>query len=84
MQWTAGLFRSREIIRARQHGITRKNPCVFCADPKNPRVFHRPRKPLLVKISDPKKSLGPPPRHTHTHTPSSVKYVSGTPGDVGL
>ena len=36
----------------------KKNPCVFFATPKNPCVFHRPKKTILVKISDPKKSLG--------------------------
>ena len=56
--------------------ITQKNPLVLFSQPKkmplfffatqkNPGVFHRPKKPLLDKISDPKKNHSdpPPPRH---------------------
>ena len=42
--------------------VTQKNPTILNIDPK---------KLLLAKISDPKKSLGPP---------LSLKYVSGAPG----
>ena len=40
---------------------TQKNPRVVFATQKNPGVFHRPQKnSLLAKMSDPKKSVGPP------------------------
>ena len=41
----------------------KKIPLLFFATQKNPAIFHRPKKSLLAKISDPKKSLGPPPHH---------------------
>ena len=41
---------------------TQKNPCYFFSLPKKILVsFIDPKKSLLAKISDPKKSLGPPP-----------------------
>ena len=55
---------------------TQIHPFVFSVTQKNPGVFHRPKKSLWAKISDPRKSLGPPP-------PSpSLKYVSGAPGTI--
>ena len=39
---------------------TPQYPFVFMATQKNPGVFHRPKKSLLAKISDPKKSFDPP------------------------
>ena len=44
------------------------------ATQNNPGVFHRPQKEsLLAKIPDPRKF--------QTRTPSSLKYVSGAPGE---
>ena len=50
----------------------------FLCNPNNPGVFHRPKRSLWAKISDPKKSrvLLPPPL--------SLEYVSGAPGDIYL
>ena len=49
-----------------------KSLCFF-RDPKKSWRYHRPKKLLLAKISDPKKSFNPPP--------PSLKYVSGAPGE---
>ena len=40
-----------------------------------PASFIDPKKSLFAKMSDPKKSFGPPP---------SLKYVSGAPGTTAL
>ena len=52
-----------------------QNIPLFFATPKNPCVFHRPKKSLLAKISGPQKI---------TQTSLSLKYVSGAPGPSGI
>ena len=47
--------------------------CFFLQHKKILASFIDPKKLLWAKISDPRKSLAPPP-------PSSLKYVSGAPG----
>ena len=49
--------------------IPKKIPVLFSRPKKIPASFIDPKKSLLAKISDPKKSFGPP----------SLKYVSGAP-----
>ena len=51
--------------------IPKKIPVLFLRPKKIPASLIDPKKSLLAKISDPKKSFGPPP---------SLKYVSGAPG----
>ena len=51
--------------------IPKKIPVLFSQPKKIPASFIDPKKSLLAKMSDPKKSFGPP-RH--------IKYVSGAPG----
>ena len=53
--------------------IPKKIPVLFSRPQKIPASFIDPKKSLLAKMSDPKKSFGPPP-------PPSLKYVSGVPG----
>ena len=48
------------LISADEKYNTQKNPSVFFAIQKNPGIFHRPKKFLLAKMSDPEKSFGPP------------------------
>ena len=57
--------------------IPKKIPLLFSRPKKIPASFVDPKKSLLAKMSDPKKSFGPPP-------PPPLKYVSGTPGVVPL
>ena len=51
--------------------IPKKIPVLFSRPKKIPASFIDPKISLLSKMSDPKKSFGPPP---------SLKYVSGAPG----
>ena len=51
--------------------IPKKILVLFSRPKKIPASFIDPKKSLLAKMSDPKKSFGPPP---------SLKYVSGVPG----
>ena len=53
--------------------IPKKIPLLFSRPQKIAASFIDPKKSLLAKMSDPKKSFGPPP-------PLSLKYVSGAPG----
>ena len=55
--------------------IPKKIPLLFSRPQKIPTSFIDPKKSLLAKMSDPKKSFGPPP---------SLKYVSGAPGNAVL
>ena len=53
--------------------IPKKIPVLFSRPQKMPVSFIDPKKSLLAKMSDPKKSFGPP---------LSLKYVSEAPGFV--
>ena len=53
----------------------KKIPPLFSRPKKIPASFIDPKKSLLAKMSDQKKSFGPPP---------SLKYVSGAPGTAIL
>ena len=55
--------------------IPKKIPLLFSRPKKIPASFIDPKKSLLAKMSDPKKSFGPP---------LSLKYVSGAPGSLRL
>ena len=48
------------LIRPDEKYNTQKNPSVVFATQKIPASFIDPKKSLLAKMSDPKKSFGPP------------------------
>ena len=58
------------LISADEKYNTQKIPVLFSRPKKIPASFIDPKESLLAKMSDPKKSFGPPP----------LKYVSGAPG----
>ena len=49
------------LIRADEKYNTQKNPCVVFATPKNPGVFHRPKKIPFGQNVRPKKNPSDPP-----------------------
>ena len=67
------------LIWADEKYNTQKIPLLISRPKKIPASFIDPKKSLLVKMSDPKKSFGPNPP-----PPPSLKYVSGAPGLLHL